>query len=391
MSLTKVSYSMIDGAPVNVLDFGAVGDGTTDDTSAIQAAIDTGKSVYFPSGTYKLTATLVISSSTVKFRRFFGDSKSNSIIKQVTAGQGFMAYTSSTNYIAIDMNDLGFEGDNTTGAGLSFSKLYHSNWTNLDIICGGAAVVVSAAFSVTFNRVDVSSYNSHGFSVVGENSVLFIQCYPGTILTASYAGFNIEGKATFISCNCLDSGYIGYRFVGTTGQFTLIGCNIEDFKTYGIKSECGNLALNLERCNFLPPSATTAPSGYQCSIWVNYSNQPINIIGCGISSKGATRNLATEIVVDSSDADLQMMVFGSATNFDTATVASISHALPQWQVSNPAYAIYAAAIPNLSVTNRLFMPALPVYANNAAALAGGLNPGSTYRTNGNPDTICVVH
>src|SRR5574343_1677 len=40
MSLTKVSYSMIDGAPVNVLDFGAVCDGATDDTAAVQAAID---------------------------------------------------------------------------------------------------------------------------------------------------------------------------------------------------------------------------------------------------------------------------------------------------------------------------------------------------------------
>lgn len=39
MSLTKVSYSMINGAPVNVVDFGAVCDGVTDDTVAVQAAV----------------------------------------------------------------------------------------------------------------------------------------------------------------------------------------------------------------------------------------------------------------------------------------------------------------------------------------------------------------
>ena len=54
MSLTKVTYSMINGAPVNVLDFGAVGDGATDDTAAITAAnaeaASLGKNVIFPQG-----------------------------------------------------------------------------------------------------------------------------------------------------------------------------------------------------------------------------------------------------------------------------------------------------------------------------------------------------
>lgn len=59
MSLTKVSFSMINGASVNVLDFGAIGDGVTDDRAAIQAAINaavaTGTTVYVPAGTYILT------------------------------------------------------------------------------------------------------------------------------------------------------------------------------------------------------------------------------------------------------------------------------------------------------------------------------------------------
>lgn len=57
MALTKVTYSMIEGAVANILDFGAVGDGVADDTAAIQAAIDAtnaagGGVVFFPEGQY---------------------------------------------------------------------------------------------------------------------------------------------------------------------------------------------------------------------------------------------------------------------------------------------------------------------------------------------------
>lgn len=58
MSLTKVSFSMIDGNIVNVTDFGATGDGVTDDTSffmaAKAAAVASKASLVVPSGTYIL-------------------------------------------------------------------------------------------------------------------------------------------------------------------------------------------------------------------------------------------------------------------------------------------------------------------------------------------------
>jgi hypothetical protein len=54
MSLTKVTNSMILGAPANALDFGAVADGVTDNTTAVQAALDSlpeaGGLVIIPAG-----------------------------------------------------------------------------------------------------------------------------------------------------------------------------------------------------------------------------------------------------------------------------------------------------------------------------------------------------
>jgi hypothetical protein len=46
---------------VSVKDFGAVGDGITDDTTAVQDALASSTGVYFPNGTYKLTAAIELS------------------------------------------------------------------------------------------------------------------------------------------------------------------------------------------------------------------------------------------------------------------------------------------------------------------------------------------
>lgn len=74
MALTKSTHRMTSGATINVLDFGAKGDGVTDDTAAIQAAIDyidnvagsnprsprTVMTLYIPNGQYLVTAPLLL-------------------------------------------------------------------------------------------------------------------------------------------------------------------------------------------------------------------------------------------------------------------------------------------------------------------------------------------
>ena len=60
MALTKATYSMIRGAPVNVLDYGADPTGTVDSTAAIQdaATAAAGNTVILPEGTYLVSAPI---------------------------------------------------------------------------------------------------------------------------------------------------------------------------------------------------------------------------------------------------------------------------------------------------------------------------------------------
>lgn len=56
---------------VSVLDFGAVGDGVTDDSAAFQAALDTGKAVFAPKGSYMISSPIT---TTASGQRIYGES-----------------------------------------------------------------------------------------------------------------------------------------------------------------------------------------------------------------------------------------------------------------------------------------------------------------------------
>jgi hypothetical protein len=62
---------------VSVLDFGAVGDGDTDDTDAFQDALNTGKSVYVTSGNYLINNMITVQNGQL----LFGDSPTKSILQ----------------------------------------------------------------------------------------------------------------------------------------------------------------------------------------------------------------------------------------------------------------------------------------------------------------------
>jgi hypothetical protein len=102
MSLTKASYSMITGAPVNVKDLGATGDGSTNDATAFQVALtavaSTGQAIYVPAGTYKINSVL----STTGHLNMFGDGEKSVLdFSGITSGSSGITVTGTVTEIEV--------------------------------------------------------------------------------------------------------------------------------------------------------------------------------------------------------------------------------------------------------------------------------------------------
>jgi len=126
MALTKVHNRLIEGAAVNVKDFGAVGDGVTDDTTAIQAAIDSlssGGTISFPFGTYLISNYLSLySSQTIDLNGSTVKQKDSSNI-----GNFGLFHCSSLNDVVIQNGSINGNGANQTAYPWAGIKATSSN------------------------------------------------------------------------------------------------------------------------------------------------------------------------------------------------------------------------------------------------------------------------
>lgn len=93
---------------VSVRDLGAVGDGVTDDTKAIQCALDHAGAVYLPPGAYRTSSVLKIATSG---QRLFGDRELSTIIASSSAHNGIAVLAGATH---VTVEDFTMKGATTS-------------------------------------------------------------------------------------------------------------------------------------------------------------------------------------------------------------------------------------------------------------------------------------
>jgi hypothetical protein len=148
---------------VNVKDYGAVGNGVHDDTTSMQAAIDsldsTGGSVCVPAGVYKITSALVISGPVGI--TFYGDGD-GSIISQ-TAADWAIKVTSRSNYIRglRIMGALVFGSTSTVFGGIWFDEAHQSKlsdvYVNTMANAGAIGIYIQETYWLRFDQVFIAN------------------------------------------------------------------------------------------------------------------------------------------------------------------------------------------------------------------------------------------
>jgi polygalacturonase len=227
---------------VNVRDKGAAGNGTADDTTAVQAAINAlptaGGTVYIPTGTYKLTSALTLRSNLV----LIGDGDGPSLLHQTAANTDLMAGT-ALNKITIQGLYLVGTGAGT-GSGLNLTKggndaVPYVSMRDVTVESfGHDGVAVENPIVSSFDRVLAQTNGRYGFNLYGQGggaagtSSALSACYGNGNVTAGFRLLNIV-YATLFGC-AADHNPIGY-LIDTCQGVNVNGSGAEGNSTAGVR------------------------------------------------------------------------------------------------------------------------------------------------------------
>jgi hypothetical protein len=179
---------------VSVKDFGVVGDGVTDDTAAITAAINSGaRDVLFPDGTYKITNKITITSNDVGLH---GDAK---VLIAVNDDYGFVISTATR----LEVDGLFFDGNHTAKGAFDISVLDNVRVSNCTFYDFRTATYVYSIVGFNIKRMVVENClfeKLWAVDGVGDNGVI------RALYLASTHGNTVIRSCTFKDINNVTSG-----------------------------------------------------------------------------------------------------------------------------------------------------------------------------------------
>ena len=229
---------------VSVKDFGAVGDGVTDDTAAINAALATKKSVYFPSGTYMTTGGHVIPYvNETTDQTIFGEAAFSTIIKKIS---GTSAVFDFRQYVHSSIKDLTINGNNLAGVAV----MWRSHYSTIDHIIiknvADYAIWISGSNLCNYYNIATSGC-SGGIKFDSLNDPISVPSY--ACLYSNFFGIALEVTAVNFSALSLASGMVqlvlfsafqiepSYLIANTVPYVNITGTNTSNISFEYVRAE----------------------------------------------------------------------------------------------------------------------------------------------------------
>lgn len=251
---------------LSIRDFGATGDGVTDDTAAIQTAINSlplntsdagilspkgfanGGVIRIPRGRYKITHTIIMR----RGLRLVGESRESSQIISYSQGS-VLKYEDNGRYVQdeIVIENISIWQDPSveaiSGAGIECS-LGPAKVESVGVICKNVyiektyrGILLSAGVWCSFDNIYANKCISYGFDVrfssnnnstpTSTTSTTFKNCYA----SLCDSGFRIERGAYCSLISCASDSNANYGYIIERGQgHSLLACGAEDNGVGGI-------------------------------------------------------------------------------------------------------------------------------------------------------------
>ena len=342
---------MISGGTANILDYGADPSGVNDSTPALNAAIASGKSIFVPQGTFRLTGQSVVPSG----MRIFGAGPSKSLFKcDVGVHTGaFLRVAGGNNFI----EDIGLFGTSTsagTAIYLSSVNVYEfTGWITLT--------------NVYVNGINLGVRMNNVFAVAINNCRIFAND-KGVLVDPQYDG------------------------IGDNGYFTTITFNksyINQNSDYGFKATPTIVSKNLSFLDSVIEANTGSTSGYQSFI---QNTNPLHISNCYFEAvntipfmrlSSCVTYLYQAYVNDTGGLDLQATsnylvaqnFYGTSANDKVIATGTILQRVEFWDSSlgsgtniNSFWQVYKrTTIGGVLQRNRIFGLGLQLAANSGTA------------------------
>lgn len=276
---------------VNIRDFGAIGDGVTDDTNAINHAMEqiycvsptqplVRRTIYFPAGNYLVSDFILIPPNA----RLQGDGLNRTFITRVptTAAAGVIKLADSNLQVdaaigqneaailpgAVDLNDLSLINQNQAADSFVMGLV-----SATDVTCNNVGFK-GGLTDLSLNEIQSYGVKYYGNGATASSNIKFNNCHFADVThavndRADIGAFNV----TYSGCkfyNCYNGIALGEVATTTPTSIRIIGCSFDNIYAEAVRTyDCSNI---ISAFNYYANVGNAIDSGSPVTAVINFNN-----------------------------------------------------------------------------------------------------------------------